>query len=388
MDVYTSYREFYPKLYKKTSTGAIQEWEVYVDDSGVSPVIVTKYGQLGGKIQRSTEVITEGKNIGRSNETSPMQQACAQAKSDWEKQLKKGYVDNVEDAEEGKIDTIIEGGIVPMLAHKFSEQGHKIKYPALAQPKLDGHRCTSQFLNGSVTLWSRSRKIINSVPHINNALLEHSTYERLDGELYNHAYHNDFENLSSLIRLEEPGEGYEKIEYHIYDIPDPNLTNSERAIMLKNAHTLLSKDCPLKIVETIVVNDENELMEAFDHFIAEGYEGCMVRNMDGKYVNKRSYDLQKVKEFDDREFKIIGVKVGTKGCMAGKAVFICDIPELHGKIDDPTFEAKMKGNMNELKKYADDPSLVIGKILTLQFQGYTKYGVPRFPVGLRFRKDI
>ena len=67
--------EAFPKLYKKTSTGAIQEWEVYVDDTGCSPVIVTKYGQLGGKIQTSTELITEGKNIGRSNETSPMQQA-------------------------------------------------------------------------------------------------------------------------------------------------------------------------------------------------------------------------------------------------------------------------------------------------------------------------
>jgi len=154
--------ETFPKLFKKTSTGAIQEWEVYVDDTNCNPVIVTKYGQLGGKIQTSTEVITEGKNIGRSNETSPMEQAYLQAKSDWEKQLKKGYVDNVDDAEEGKIDAIIEGGIVPMLAHKFSEQGHKIKYPALVQPKLDGHRCTSQYENdGTVTLWSRTRKIIN-----------------------------------------------------------------------------------------------------------------------------------------------------------------------------------------------------------------------------------
>ena len=30
----------------------------------------------------------------------------------------------------------------------------------------------------------------------------------------------------------------------------------------------------------------------------------MVRNADGLYVNKRSYDLQKIKEFDDREFEI------------------------------------------------------------------------------------
>jgi ATP-dependent DNA ligase len=104
--------------------------------------------------------------------------------------------------------------------------------------------------------------------------------------------------------------------------------------------------------------------------------------MSGLYENKRSYNLQKVKEFDDSEFKIIGIKVGTKGSMAGKAVFTCELP------NKETFDCKMKGDMNELKKYADNPSLVIGKLLTVQYQGYTGYGKPRFPVGLRFREDM
>lgn len=374
--------EVFPKLYKKTSTGAIQEWEVYVDDTNCTPVIVTKYGQLGGKIQTSTEIITEGKNIGRSNETSPMEQAYLQAKSDWEKQLKKGYVDNVDDAEDGKTDAIIEGGIAPMLAHKFSEQGHKIKYPALVQPKLDGHRCTSQIGDDAlVTLWSRTRKPITSVPHIVDAIARLCNLARLDGELYNHEYHNNFEELSSLIRQEEPSGKYEDVQYHVYDIPFPNMTNKERNELLQSYKEKF-EGSPIHIVETIVVNDEDELMDAFDHFIEQGYEGCMVRNMDGKYVNKRSYDLQKVKEFDDAEFKIVGIKVGTKGSMAGKAVFTCQLP------NGETFDCKMKGSMDELKKYADDPSLVIDKILTVQYQGYTKYGMPRFPVGLRFREDI
>jgi ATP-dependent DNA ligase len=173
------------------------------------------------------------------------------------------------------------------------------------------------------------------------------------------------------------------VQYYVYDIPNTNFTNKVRNEILQSLKPLF-EDTPIHIVETIVVNDEDELMDAFDHFIAQGYEGCMVRNMDGKYVNKRSYDLQKVKEFDDDEFKIIGIKVGTKGSMTGKAVFTCQLP--YQGIN--TFDCKMKGSMDELKKYADDPSLVIGKILTVQFQGYTKYGVPRFPVGLRFRHDI
>lgn len=384
----------YPTLYKKTTTGVIQKWDVCVELRDEIPTIVNNYGQVDGKIQESSEQVLEGKNIGRANATTAIEQARAQAKSRWDKQKKKGYVENIEDALVGKTDDVIEGGIFPMLAHKFSEQGHKIKYPALAQPKLDGHRCTSQCDNiqdicsinnngqyGDVSLWSRTRKIINSVPHINKALSCCGITNRFDGELYNHDYHNNFEELSSLIRQDEPTNGYEIIQFHVYDFPHPTMKNGERNTLLQSYKPIF-ENTPIHIVETIIVNNEDELMEAFEHFLTEGYEGCMVRNIDGLYVNKRSYDLQKIKEFDDSEFEIIGVKVGTKGCMAGKAVFICKLNEKN------TFDCKMKGNMDDLKKYADDPTLVIGKLLTVKYQGFTKYGVPRFPVGLRFRDDI
>ena len=68
--------------------------------------------------------------------------------------------------------------------------------------------------------------------------------------------------------------------------------------------------------------------------------------------------------------------------MAGRAVFTC---EING---NETFDVKMKGSMDDLKTYAEHPELVIGKILTVKYQGFTKYNQPRFPVGLRFREDI
>jgi len=376
-----------PKLYKKTTTGAIQEWEVSVCWIDGIATIVNNYGQVGGKIQESQEQVLEGKNIGKANETTAIQQARAQAKSRWEKQKKKGYVESIEDAEAGATDDLIAGGVFPILAHKFAEQGHKIKYPALAQPKLDGHRCTAQREeDGTYTLWSRTRKPIKSCPHITD-MLTTTMFTRLDGELYNHDYRNNFEDLTSLIRQEEPKDGYENIQYHVYDIPSevPNVMRSKMLMDLKEAF----EGTPIHIVETVVVNDEDELYAYLDDCLARGYEGCMVRNMDGKYQYKRSYDLQKLKKFDDDEFRIVDVKVGTKGSMAGKAVFICEkyrdkqpIPE--GK----TFDCKLKGNMDKLTEYANDPSLVIGKILTVKFQGYTKYGIPRFPVGERFRVEL
>jgi len=378
----------FPKLYKKTSTGAIQEWQVSVMTVNDDPIIVNNYGQVGGKIQESIEKVLEGKNTGRANATTALEQAEAQAKARWEKQLKKGYAQTIEDAEAGVTDDVIEGGVFPILAHKFAEQGHKIKYPALAQPKLDGHRCTSQNDAGVVTMWSRTRKPILSIPHVVKTLENCYLADRFDGELYNHDYRNNFEDLTSFIRQEEPKEGYEVVQYHVYDLALPNLTNYDRYLLLENLKPLFQFS-PIHIVETIIVNDEDELYAYLDDCLARGYEGCMVRNFEGKYQYKRSYDLQKLKKFDDDEFRIVDIKVGNKGSMAGKAVFICEKyrdgqPLPNGE----TFDCKLRGNMDELTKYAEDPSLVIGKILTVKFQGYTKYGKPRFPVGERFRVEL
>jgi hypothetical protein len=398
----------FQKLYKKTSTGAIQEWTVSVEELNGVATIINNYGQVDGKIQESREQVPEGKNTGRANATTALEQAEAQAKSRWEKQLKKGYAQTIEDAQAGITDDVIEGGVFPILAHKFWEQGHKIKFPAIAQPKLDGHRCTSQKDNlevvgkyseegipmplskiiYNVSLWSRTRKRINSAPHIEVAL-NRCCLERLDGELYNHAYKENFEDLTSLITQDEPKEGYENIQYHVYDIPDNNLTNFERYEILESLRPEF-EGTPVHIVESRIVNNKEELMQAYEDFMEMGYEGAIVRNMDGKYVNKRSYDLQKVKVYDDDEFRIIDIKVGTKGTMAGKAVFICERTREDQQLPaGVTFDCKLKGKMDDLKLYADDKSKVVGKIVTVQYQGYTKKNKkPRFPVALRFRVDL
>jgi DNA ligase-1 len=378
-----------PKLYKKTSTGAIQEWEVRVSWIDGIATIINNFGQVGGKIQESREQVLEGKNTGRANETTPIAQARAQAKSRWEKQLKKGYVQSIEDAQAGKTDDIIEGGIFPILAHKYWEQGHKIKFPALAQPKLDGHRCTSQYENRAVTMWSRTRKPILTIPHIVETLENCGLADRFDGELYNHEYKENFEDLTSLITPDEPQEGYENIQYHVYDLALPNLTNYERHLLLESWRPKF-EGTPVHIVETRIVNSKEELLQAYEDFMEMGYEGAIVRNFEGKYVYKRSYDLQKVKIFDDDEFRVVGIKVGTKGTMAGKAIFICERTREDQQLPEGvTFDCKLKGKLDDLKLYADDPSKVIGRIVTVQYQGYTrKNKKPRFPVALRFRVDL
>ena len=377
----------FPILYKKISTGAIQFWEISVEPQHTgSGMIVTKYGQLGTDSPQTTrDEIANGKNTGKANETTPYEQAQAEAQAKWEKQKKKGYVETQEDAICERVDALIEGGISPMLAQSYSKHAAKIKFPCYAQPKLDGHRCVAVIQNGKCTLWSRTRKRINSVPHIVKELerLCAGRTVTIDGELYNHAYKSKFEELTSFIRKEEPAEGHEIVQYHVYDVVS-NLGFDERwddlaGILLHDE----SSNGTIQRVPTQEIASEEDVTGAFSTATGLGYEGIMLRNADGFYANKRSYDLQKVKEFEDSVFKIIGAEEG-RGKLAGHVgAFVCVTT---GGV---TFKVKMSGDTEKLKQYFNNQNACVGRILTVQYQGLTgTNGVPRFPVGLRFREDL
>lgn len=364
------------KLYKLTSTGAIQEWEISVNGS----TIITKFGQVGGLIQTATDVITEGKNIGKSNETTAEEQALAEAQSKWEKKKKaNAYVETINLAKSETADDLVEGGILPMLAQKYSERASKIKFPAYCQPKLDGSRLIAMVKNGKCTLWSRTRKAVTGVPHIARELERLFPIEEvvLDGECYNHSLKKDFEKIMHFVRQETPEPGHEIVEYHVYDVITKG-TFKERYAVLAKSKIAAKASKSVVLVDTRIVKDEEELMDCFSEFLEAGYEGCMARNGDSLYENKRSNGLQKIKEMQDAEFRIIGVEEG-RGKMFGKAIFRCITK------NGDEFSVKMKGKLEDLEIYVKNPDLAIDKNLTVQFQNMSAYGIPRFPVGLRIR---
>jgi DNA ligase-1 len=389
-------------LYKKTNTGAIQYWKIssYPVDAQQFGEIRIEYGQVGtDSPQVQLDVVIKGKNPGKKNATTPLQQAEAEAFARWEKQKKKGYVDSQEKAQNDELDELIEGGEEPMLAEAYmdviydqrpgfenspptfllTKEAKKIKFPVFTQPKLDGIRCIAIIKGGVVTLWSRTRKPINSVPHIVQEL--EAAFENqdiiLDGELYNHDMKSDFEKIVSLVRQEEPGEGHEVVQYHVYDTinEDPYKNRYAKLHRLFNAFEFYG----IKQVPSDVARSAEDVMTNFEKYIKEGYEGAMLRNVESPYVNKRSMDLQKMKPFIDDDFEITAATSG-RGKMAGLAVFTCKAK------NGTTFEVKLKGELESLRKYLEDESLWRGKKLTVRYFGLTnKEKVPRFPVGIAVR---
>jgi len=366
-----------PILYRRGATGAILMWGIDVEGA----TIVTCHGQVGGAIQSGTETITEGKNLGRANATTPEQQAEAEALARHTKQRKKGYVESIEAAQAGEVDAVIEGGILPMLAPSkiYPHFASKLAFPVFVQPKFDGTRLIAVVEDGVCELWSRTRKRVNSLPHIAAALearFPSGSYV-FDGEAYVHSMNGDFEGLISLIRSAEPVAGHEVIEYHVYDLPSEDAPFSGRHWKLKRL--LDGAGAPLVQVRTDVAANHEEIMGCHDLNLARGYEGSMIRGEGPYEFGKRSMFLQKLKNFVDSEYKITGAEEGRGKDVGTVGSFVCVTAE--GK----EFRARLKTSYARRAELFAHPEQWQGKLLTVAYQNLTADGIPRFPIGKSIR---
>lgn len=378
----------FPQLYKKNNEGKIQVWSIIVAEGYTAlkskhfAKITTTFGELKGKQQSKEVYVMVGKNKGKKNQTDKVEQAIKDAEGKFNKKLKSGYVKSLKAAKEGKTDKIIKGGIIPMLALKFQDYADKITFPRIAQPKLDGERCVAVLKKGKVTLWTRTRKPILSCPHIIQQLelvLKGTKDCKIDGELYKHGLsREDLEVLMGAVRKQKPTAMSSQVEFHIYDVvfdDEPSETFSDR---LKFLTLLPDWFSHIKFVDSFTVYSMKFVDKYFKQCLKDGYEGIMIRDMNAPYQFKRSKALLKYKPRDDDEFKIVDVEQGKDGTV----VFRCVTK------DKKTFGATKAGKKSENQKYLKNKKKYIGKMLTVQYQGFTGEGKPMFASALRIRGEV
>lgn len=364
-----------PTLYKRTSGGGVQVWNMTIlphnDDAGILHV---EYGLQGGKQQVQEETIHKGKNAGKKNATTGYQQAVAEGKARWEKQLtRKGYGETVEASAATR-------AISPMLAHPYDKKTGKIDWTtAYAQPKFDGFRllatCTA---DGKVTLRSREGKPMPALIHIVEYLEKNPPIDEgepliLDGEAYCHGF--SLPQISSACK--KAGELTPRIRYHVYDVVLPNASFEDRHLYIQD---LFEDDTIVKTVKTVKVRSEADLMRCQAEFVGEGYEGAMLRYGNVGYeAGKRSSHLLKVKTFQDDEFVVVDYKFG-RGKYEKTPIFVCETEAGHN------FDVTAPGTMEEKEILGAYAAQCVGQMLTVKYQYLTKTGepVPFLPVAKCF----
>jgi DNA ligase-1 len=345
-------------LFKPDSQGKTRVWSIRVEGD----TFIVSHGIKDGKIQEK-ETKNYPKNVGRSNEVSAEAQAVKAAKAKWTHQKdRKGYGLSTEEAVVNKL---------PMLALDYHKHGHRIVYPAGVEPKLDGIRAfLTRETEDLVRVTSRTGKDIDTLPHIARWAFENMEPETtLDGEIYLHG--KELEDISSAVK--KTNELTPELEFWVFDIGMTGLDNGGRRAILSVG---LVPSGPIKLVETKLVNSEEEMKTYHKAYVNAGFEGCIIRNRDGMYkFNHRSPDLQKYKDMLDSEFIIVDT-----------------IPDKDGNVkfvlayDGGTFPCVKVGNKEENTKNYLGNKDIIGKRMTVQYQKlFRGTGCPEFPIGKTIR---
>ena len=381
----------FPELHGEATTGKTKMWQIKVTEQHGCGIIEVTHGYVDGKKQINQKIISEGKNIGKKNATSALEQAISEARSAWIKKKESGYSpigvsndgdragagvvgdEDNESIDGGKGKGIDEDVPLPMLAHDYNKRGKSITFPCFAQRKYDGTRCVAIPSKG---LFSRNRKKYPHLDHILGELTRIPSGIILDGELYSDTL--TFQEIVGLVKRETlktgDAEKQLQIKFHVYDIIHPTMPYEQRYANLQVLFAKYKlKHCVL--VKSDMCESEDKMKELHAKYVADGYEGIMLRNRNGLYKNSRSADLQKYKEFFDSEYEIVNFKEG-EGIEEGCIIWVCKTTE--GKV----FHCRPRGSREERQEQFRNGRTYIGKMLTVRYQELTDDGVPRFPVAL------
>lgn len=216
-------------------------------------------------------------------------------------------------------------GLVPdfkvQLAHKYEESRVKNEKLVAVEPKLDGVRCIAIVKNGHAILYSRNGKVIgdNYKETIVDDLDRMSAEGRIpknivfDGELMG----SDFTATVSQIHRKSGKADVARHLYHIFDwLPYEDWVGQKSTLSCQLMREKLedmsieAHSKYLRIVQRdIVAPDKIKTMH--DVYVADGYEGVMIKLLGEKYKFGRGHNVVKLKDFYDKDLEVIGFEEGT-----------------------------------------------------------------------------
>ncbi len=402
-------------LYKKDSNGNILIWTV---KSNTNDIIIQS-GRLNGNLIEIIRYITEGKNIGKSNETTVLDQVQFEIDSLIHRKKRQGYksfndldipvikdYDTLESLLKEylpKDSTDLDGNIKPMKCQQYyrskpnwvdpngklwkdrkyyyllnpyvekEKNAIIIKFPCLIQPKINGVRATvSLDDNGNIQILSKEGLKYN-IPHIEEefkklpfTFIEDGKVIDLiyDGELYIHG--EPLQNIASAVKSNNMFST--NITFECFDLIIPNDTNFKRIKRLRGFldNRILST---INRVKTYMVFTDKQVQSTTDTFIAKGYEGSILREPNALYqAGKRPMTMVKLKRIISKEFKITDIVPQDKDPELG--MYQCITPE--GEYFNVT--ATLSNGKKEYLLFAKHE--FIGKMLTCEFYEYTEKGIP------------
>jgi DNA ligase-1 len=249
-----------------------------------------------------------------------------------------------------------------------------------ASEKLDGVRAYWDAANRQ--LLTRNGKQIHAPDWWLAAL---PAYD-LDGELT--MGRGRFQDTVSAVRCTEPDERWDDVQYRVFDAPTHPGAFRARLAFLWRGHrasyptiedpddkSLVWDVVPHYVVSS--VDTDLHLRTLLEEIEFAGGEGIMLRDPGSRYERKRSNTLLKLKSMQDIDAVVIGYQPG-KGQHEGRVgSLVCELT------NGILFQC---GTGMTVSDRESPPA--VGSIVVIQYQEFTRAGLPRFPVFKGVRADV
>ncbi len=282
-----------------------------------------------------------------------------------------------------------------MLAQKYDEARIK-EWPVAVEPKFDGVRALLIYKDNQAKFYSRTGKTFLALDDladsIANALrISDLTAELIfDGEIMDRG--GSFNKIVGDVHRKDVV--LDQAVYHVFDImPLDKFTASQGWLALYNRRKAASSvisgrlshlvdEGMVKLVPQIMCENHDQVMAVYNDVRSQGGEGVIVKNPNGVYVRKRSYDWMKIKDCQSLDLPIVGFEEGTGKYARNLGAFVVDYEGVRVKVgsglDDAT-RYQVWRSRNEF----------LGMLIEVQYHEKTPGPKPslRHPRFVRFRTD-
>lgn len=404
-------------LYKRGRTDFVQ-WVIKIESLNRKINLMIAYGTVNGVQAVRYQNDIKGKNIGKANETSSWEQAELEAQSRINLKLKEGYVKDSDIFNEGEVitdlisildarlpeyNTDVNGNDIPMKCQQYYRSKKDWKspegimwedrkyyylinpyvdkdptaivsvFPSYIQPKINGVRAFIKETKDGIVIFSKKGLTYN-LPHIVEYIKEINLFREfpentiLDGELYIPG--ESLQNIGSAVKTNQFSTL--SVQFHLFDLAIADMVQTERFAELYKPtvkEKLNGVNAAVVLVPGKRVVNDARVQVLTDEYIAQGYEGSIIRDYNGLYeFGKRPKTITKLKRTTDEEFMIVDIIRAEKDPSCG--LFVCVTSE--GK----EFKVNPKGTIEYKKEVLLNREYYIGKELTCVFYEYTDDGIP------------
>lgn len=280
-----------------------------------------------------------------------------------------------------------------MLASAYDEKlVAKMKWPAMAQLKMDGMRFNAIVKNGKCEFRSRNGKEIDLKGNLEEEFIKLANKQDFvfdgelvvfeDGKILDRQTGNGI--LNKAVKGTITDADAKKVHATLWDCIPYNVFSGEKSCNIPYSlrFSILKEADKIHVVESKQVANIDEAQEIFKGYLADGQEGIILKDMNAMWENKRARHLIKFKGELECDLKIVGIQEGTGKYVGKVGAYICESEDGIVKCD---VGSGFKDNQREID------NSVIGKIVAVKYNARIKNKQGEeslfLPIFLEIRED-